>query len=122
MSLKKALEYAIKTLNNEFATYSRVKQDAVIKINEIAKRKDFHTEKACPVCGDYHCGCYFMKKPQWFSTSKPLPDGDYGWRRNKGDKPNIYKVAKDKVSCWDHYFDEPAKNWIGEWFKIEFPE
>lgn len=82
----------------------------------------------------------FLEKEEerWFTTDKPLPDGDYGWRFNKENKIYLVVVAKGLIygtddspgflycdSCkkqkWIHTTLEPTIWNKGEFCKIEFP-
>lgn len=61
---------------------------------------------------------------KWFTTDKPLPDGDYGWRLKKDDKPDIYTFKNGKVFSYNDsscpLAFEPLQK--GEFCKIEFPD
>lgn len=74
--------------------------------------------------GDCTCSqCAEMKygkaKPKWFTTDKPLPDGDYyWWRYDKSFKPEILHIV-DGIA---YGFEDIHEDFSGEWCEIEFPE
>ena len=62
-----------------------------------------------------------VESKSWFTTDKPLPDGKYLWRLEKGFEPRIYKFISGKLL--DFFGKEVGVSVsIGEWFKIEFPK
>lgn len=64
----------------------------------------------------------FKNEPKWFSTSKPLPDGDYGWRLNKDDDPRPRSVSANfifEIGVKRHISDKFS---VGEWCELKFPD
>lgn len=70
----------------------------------------------CPDC--------FKKydEQDWFKTSKPLPDGDYGWRTKRGQSVKYLFMVVDgilyhggRVRPWEDYLG-------GEWCRIVWPD
>ncbi len=62
-----------------------------------------------------------VEQPQWFTTDKPLPDGYYGWRLDKGVDPLLFTVV-DGVLCLDGYDVMWHIYYKGQFCKIEFPD
>ncbi len=56
----------------------------------------------------------------WFTTDKPLPDGDYGWRESANSKNRQLRKVEFGI-YWQIGRPFYERDFSGEWCKIEFP-